>query len=155
MGGTVSCFLSLTMLPCLFAGLPAGRVDDWWAGDVRGYRGWRHGGLGQGAQTLTHTFIRVSCMSFMWSVLLKCCVLSHVSVVIFYFYVAYVISQVIVSVCVARLAIRRDRWATSPRNTCSSPPPTVCWACSSPWQHLMLDRTPRPTQPSRSCTPTA
>lgn len=74
----------------------------------------------------THMFIRVPFMSFMWFVLLKCCVPSHVFVIIFHFYVAFVITQVIVSVCVARLAIRRDRWATSPRNTCSSPPPTVC-----------------------------
>lgn len=63
----------------------------------------------------------------------------------------------VVCLCVflARLAIRRDRWATSRRSTCSSPPPTACWACCSLWPHWTPAHTPHPTPPSRSCTPTA
>lgn len=54
-----------------------------------------------------------------------------------------------------RLAIRRDKWATSQKNTSSFLLPTVFSACSSLWQHLTLVHTRHPTQPSLSCTPTA
>lgn len=116
-------------LVCLCpAGLSARWVNYWWAGDAGSHRGWRHGGLGQGAQT----YIDVCCVYFILNLWLNS----------------------IFPVCF-RLAIKQDRWATCRKNTSSFPPPTVCSACSSLWQRLMLVRTRHPTQQSLSCTPTA
>ena len=141
------------------AGLSARWVNDWWTGDVGGHWGWRHGGLGQGAQTHTQMCIvmtlttteaylmgSVWCHNLLWPPGVQ---ISPPMTQWMHFTVC---------VCVfvfSRLAIRQARWATSQRNTYSSRPPTVCWACSSLWLRSMLDRTPRQIPPSQSCTPTA
>ena len=120
------------------SGLSARWVNHRWARDAGGHRGRRHGGLGQGLQTHAHTHTHIHTHVFVYCVYL----------------ILNVCWPTVVDVCF-RLVIRRDKWATSQKNTYSFQRPTVSWACYSLWQHLTLVHTRHPTRPSLSCTPTA
>lgn len=141
------------------AGLSAGWVNNWWTGDVGGHWGWRHGGLGQGAQIHTQTCIVITlttteALSDGLCSVSQSCVVSWCSN-----FTPHASVNALHCLCLwcvfSRLAIRQAMWATYQRNTYSSRPPTVCWACSSLLLRSMLDRTPRQIPPSQSCTPTA